>query len=267
MLDTKKGKYTHEENQRIIQKINDDFAQGIREKETLKELSRELNRGFAGIMSHVRKLRNQFPDRFPAKQKANRSRNDRMNSWTEAEEQLVIETVNRHLEQGKPLSTAISELERQLKRTQGAIYQRIYNLRHKYPERFKHMPQPRPRGRRRLKPWQIESSPSQQGEGSHSEPHTTPIQGETAASLEPSDPASLPGRNKIPTPSEEEMVLKAFEKRYGKLNNAARKKMRALIQEYGGTRVSIALFTLSEDKEFPAFILRFLHDHLERNRL
>src|SRR5699024_6425261 len=122
MLDTKKGKYTHEENERIIQKINDDFAQGIREKETLKELSRELNRGFAGIMSHVRKLRNQFPDRFPAKQKANRSRNDRMNSWTEAEEQLVIETVNRHLEQGKPLSTAISGLERQLKRTQGAIY-------------------------------------------------------------------------------------------------------------------------------------------------
>ncbi len=154
MFDTKKGKYTDQENERIIQKVNEASEKGIRERVILKELSDELNRGFAGVMSHVRKLRKQYPQKFHSTQLGS-SKEQRLNSWTEKEEEIVIETVNHFLDRGHPLSAAIAQLEKELNRTQGAIYQRIYTLRRKSPERFNRMPEPRAKHK---KQWQYQRS-------------------------------------------------------------------------------------------------------------
>jgi hypothetical protein len=249
MFDTKKGKYSLEENERIIEKMNEGFLHGIRERDTLKELSVELNRGFAGIMSHVRKLRNKYPERFIASTDEAR----RMNSWTDEEEHRVIHIVNRFLEQGKSLSTAIAHLEKELQRTQGAIYQRIYTLRRKYPDRFSKAPESRPRRRRRLEDWQLQRSTV------HPNGHSLAIETKSkwTDSSHETD-STLQGL------SEHEMVIKAFESRYGKASASTRKQLLRLMEQYGHTRVSIGLFTLQEDKEFPAMIIRFLKIHLDK---
>ncbi|OYD08903.1 hypothetical protein [Paludifilum halophilum] len=266
MFDTKKGKYTDEENERIIRTINKGLEQGMREREILKNLSVELNRGFAGIMSHVRKLRSEFPERFISKgNSGERTPESRLNSWSESEEEVVVERVNQYMDQGRSLSSAIAELEKELHRTQGAIYQRIYTLRRKHPERFTRMPEPRPRRRRKLENWQIQRPVIRDLDGSSPEALG---QKETAASLESSAALSEDRENHLESDvSEEEMVIKAFENRYGRPNSATRRKLLNLMKEYGHTRVSIALFTLPEDKEFPAVITGFLEDYLEKNKL
>ncbi|GGE19149.1 hypothetical protein GCM10011571_21340 [Marinithermofilum abyssi] len=279
MFDTKKGKYSDEENEQIIQKINEGIEQGRREREILKELSTELNRGFAGIMSHVRKLRNQYPERFASKDNSSIQPPDtRLNSWTDQEEDKVIQLVNQYTDEGKPLSAAIMELEKQLNRTQGAIYQRIYTLRRKYPERFNKMPEPRPRRRRKLEDWQIQrpvirsldgSSPYDEWKGD------TNGRSEVAAALEQVNDLrdfspTAASKNSEPEQeadeTEESMVLKAFESRYGHTNPATRDKLFRLMKRFGHTRVSIALFTLPEDKEFPATVVEFLEKYLEKNK-
>ncbi len=157
MYDTKKGRYTEEENEQIITSLNEGLAQGKNEREIIKELSVKLNRGYAGVMSHIRKLRHEMPDRFTSDNDLKKS-GSRLNSWTEEEEKLVIDTVNQFSKAGNPLSAAISALEKKLSRTQGAIYQRIYTLRNKHPELFFKKPLPRPRRRPRLDDWQVHRS-------------------------------------------------------------------------------------------------------------
>ncbi|PTX58287.1 hypothetical protein C8P63_11734 [Melghirimyces profundicolus] len=267
MFDTKKGKYTAQENERIIQKINEGLEQGVREREILKELSAELNRGFAGVMSHVRKLRSQFPEHFKPGIGSDRGNGERrLNSWTEEEENTVIETVNRFLAQGKPLSSAISQLEKELNRTQGAIYQRIYTLRRKTPERFHRTPGPRPR-RHSISGWQVQRPEIRDLEEIRR--RELELAGhETAAAAESSGTANLPskeGSHSTANLSEEDLVLMAFESQYGKPGPTIRRRLTDLMRKYGHTRVSIALFTLHEDKEFPSVITRFLENHLKRN--
>ncbi|MFD1396602.1 hypothetical protein ACFQ49_12715 [Kroppenstedtia eburnea] len=260
MFDTKKGKYSEEENERIIQKVNEGNEKGIRERVILKELSNELNRGFAGIMSHVRKLRKQYPEKFHSTGRLGQSTEQRLNSWTEKEEEVVIQTVNRFLDRGQPLSAAIAQLEKELNRTQGAVYQRIYTLRRKSPERFNRMPEPRAKHK---KEWQYQRSLVRNLEGNDSIG-----KGETAASLE-NIPSSLPSLHSqlqsSASLSEEEMVLKAFERRFGKLNNFTRNKLLTLMGKYGHTRVSIALFSIQDDKEFPVAVAEFLEQYLKRD--
>ncbi|MDR6225260.1 hypothetical protein [Desmospora profundinema] len=262
MFDTKKGKYSFEENERIIEKMNEGVQEGIRERDILKELATELNRGFAGIMSHVRKLRTEYPERFLSKGNSGNGQDKRLNSWTEEEENQVIDRVNSFLEQGKSLSSAIAHLEKELKRTQGAIYQRIYTLRRKYPDRFSRAPESRPRRRRQLEEWQLQR-PVIRNLNGHSisveaEPKWTESHPETAATLES---ATIPSQHET---SELELVIKAFENRYGKPSASTRKQLIRLMREYGHTRVSIALFTLQDDREFPAMIARFLESHLDK---
>jgi hypothetical protein len=263
MFDTKKGKYTDEENETIIAAINQGLAQGRRERDILKELADTLNRGYAGIMSHVRKLRAEFPERFLSDNRNGHSPNGRMNSWSEEEEETVIQTVNRYLKEGKSLSSAISTLEKQLSRTQGAIYQRIYTLRRKYPDRFTHLPEQRPRRRRRLQDWQIQRPEIRPLDNSFSQhekeiaaTHENPVMVKTE---------EFPFPHYEPS-SEEQMILKAFEKRFGKPNTATREKLLHLMRKFGCTRVSIALFTITEDKEFPTVVVDFLEQNLEKNR-
>lgn len=261
MFDTRKGKYTDEENERIIQKINEGREKGMREREILKELSNELNRGFAGVMSHARKLRHQFPERFPSDRSSSNQKEKRLNSWTEKEEDRVIEMVNHHLDQGKPLTSALTLLEKELNRTPGAIYQRIYTLRQKSPERFHRMPERRPR-RRRTEPWQEQYPMIRDLDGSGPLP-----QEEVAVSLEApsSSQDSSPNTAPQPTSPEEEMVLMAFERRFGKLNSVSRNKLISLMKKYGSTRVTIELFTLQSRKEFPTAVTHFLEQQLKRN--
>ncbi|QKG85154.1 hypothetical protein GXN76_12195 [Kroppenstedtia pulmonis] len=267
MFDTKKGKYSDEENEQIIQMINEGLEQGLRERDILKRLSTDLNRGFAGIMSHLRKLRNEYPERFSEKSDLHASEN-RLNSWSEEEEKKVIEKVNLYMDQGKSLSSAIAELEKELNRTQGAIYQRIYTLRRKFPERFNRMPEPRPRRQRKLEHWQMQRPVIRDLER-NSYTAFKPLE-ETSVTLEDSQtlltPVSLEQR-KSPDLAEEEMVIKAFESRYGRPNTSTKNKLLNLMKQYGHTRVSIALFTLRDDKEFPTVITNFLESYLERNRL
>lgn len=61
------------------------------------------------------------------------------------------------------------------------------------------------------------------------------------------------------------MVLKAFERRFGKLNNFTRNKLLTLMGKYGHTRVSIALFSIQDDKEFPVAVAEFLEQYLKRD--
>ncbi|BCU82611.1 hypothetical protein JIR001_23940 [Polycladomyces abyssicola] len=269
MFDTKKGKYTDEENETIIEAINRGLAQGRRERDILKELADTLNRGYAGIMSHVRKLRTEFPERFPSNYQNGHSPNGRMNSWSEEEEETVIQTVNRYLDEGKSLSSAIAALEKQLSRTQGAIYQRIYTLRRKYPDRFNRLPEQRPRRRRRLQDWQIQRPEIRSLDGTYSKQQIEDIRQEIAASHEQENPVKVE-TNEFSSPryepsSEEKMILKAFEKKFGKPNATTRDKLLHLMRKFGCTRVSIALFTITEDKAFPAVVVDFLEQNLGKN--
>lgn len=273
MIETKKGKYSDEENERIIQSINEGLLAGKREREVLKELAEELKRGYAGIISHARKLRTEYPDRFHVQEEAGEG--SRLNSWEEEEEKLVIDTVNQFLDKGKSLSAAIEELEKKLSRTQGAIYQRIYTLRRKHPDKFSQLPTQRPRRRRKLESWQIhrpvirsldEENPNPSSSIS-ADYHSAVEQQLTSASefLHQLNPPNWLS-NSPPLNGEEEMLLKAFEERYGRLNPEMKNKMIHLLRTYGCTRVSIALFTLAEDKQFPTLIIKFLENRLQNQK-
>src|SRR5690606_17844252 len=61
---------------------------------------------------------------------------------------------------------------------------------------------------------------------------------------------------------EEAMLLKALEERYGRLNLPAKQQVLKLMRRYGCTRVSIAMFTLTENKDFPMLVVDFLEKHL-----
>lgn len=274
-FETKKGKYTEEENELIIKALNEGLKEGKKEREILKELSEQLKRGYSGVMSHVRKLRSEYPDRFHSLENSSESGN-RLNSWEKEEEELVIRTVNEFLEEGKSLSAAISELEKKLSRTQGAIYQRIYTLRRKHPEKFKHLPAQRPRRRRQLQDWPFHPSLQQVNQTfpvSSNQHSVKDISGTNQqltkafhqmhtynqSLLSPSDSRT---DNASSLTEEEELVLKAFEKKYGRPNNEARSKLLSLMRTYGTTRVSVAMFTLTEDKTFPSHIIEFLEKHL-----
>lgn len=288
--DTKKGKYTPEENNQIISTINQKLAEGKKERDVLKELSIDLNRGYAGIMSHVRKLRSEFPDRFNSSDDSNEGL-PRLNSWEEREEILVIDTVNQFLKDDKSLSAAIVALEKELSRTQGAIYQRIYTLRRKYPEKFDHLPVQRPRRRRKYRDWQI-SQPvihpldehSFHAQSSRSESTSVGEQQLNQASEHllklnqdiPELNQDIPVTQQMwteknpslttPTTAEEEMLTKAFEDRYGRLNPDMKHKLIQMMRMYGCTHVTIALFTLNEDKSFPSIIVEFLERRLQNHK-
>jgi hypothetical protein len=282
--DTKKGKYTKEENERIISAINQGLSEGKKERDILKELSISLNRGYAGIMSHVRKLRSEFPDRFHSSDDSVDG-SSRLNSWEESEEELVIKTVNHFLGEGKSLSAAIADLEKKLTRTQGAIYQRIYTLRRKYPERFDHLPAQRPRRRRKFQDWQtnrpvirsldeyaMQNHFSQKDEVSSTSEKPLHQASDQLLKMNkevlPTQPVWIQEQN-IPNQStthEEEMLTKAFEDRFGRLNPDMKHKLVQLMRTYGCTRVSIALFTLNEDKAFPTIIVNFLEQRLQNHK-
>ncbi|SFI99202.1 hypothetical protein [Thermoflavimicrobium dichotomicum] len=274
MIDPKKGKYTEEENEQIIEAINKGLQEGKREREILKELSEKLNRGYAGIMSHVRKLRSEYPDRFVSLDDS--SSTHRLNSWEPHEEELVIDTVNAYTEEGKSLSAAIAELEKKLNRTQGAIYQRIYTLRRKHPEKFKYLPPQRPRRRRKLPDWQINLPVIHNLEetshypNSSSEELSTAVQNQlaTATNHIQTPPAPYPTWSpSSPTTNEEEIVFKAFEERYCKPNQETKQKLMQLMRQYGCTRVSVALLTLADDKEFSTLIVDFLAKRLQNDKI
>lgn len=256
MHDTKKGKYTDEENDQIITAINRGLKNGLTEREILKELSIKLNRGYTGIMSHVRKLRSEYTDRFEDSDNY-KTGNQRLNSWEKEEEEIVIETVNSFQKEGKSLSSAISELERRLSRTQGAIYQRIYTLRRKHPERFNHLPAQRPRKRKQITDWQTQR------------PTIRPITEYSSYSEDNAyqdffskDSTTMESSEEKPLSDEEKMLYQAFEDRYGRPHQNLKKKLIQLMRKYGCTRVSIALFTITDDKDFPNFIIHFLEKRL-----
>jgi hypothetical protein len=277
MIETKKGKYTDEENDLIIEAINKGLQEGKREREILKELSEQLKRGYAGIMSHVRKLRAEYPDRFHFSEEAAGEGSNRLNSWEEEEEETVIQTVNQFLEEGKSLSAAIAELEKKLSRTQGAIYQRIYTLRRKYPEKFTHLPAQRPRRRRKFQDWQMYrpairnlddayySNPEELSSTAEKQLATASDHFHSIHNQSYGSNMTWPQGNEHTTP-EEEMLIKAFEERYGRPNPDTRERLIQLMRTYGCTRVSIALFTLSEDKAFPTVIAEFLEQRLQNHK-
>lgn len=275
MHDTKKGKYTTEENEIIIDSINRGLKEGRKEREIIKELSERLNRGYSGIMSYVRKLRSEYPDRFYYSNNYEENKKLRLNSWEEAEEELVIKTVNEFSERGEPLSAAIAELEKKLSRTQGAIYQRIYSLRRKYPERFHHLPARRPRKQRKAD-WNRKrpiirplDEISIQNEVSKQESdHTVnqPLTPTLHPSLATHDQPSLYPSSNEPLSDEEQLVYQTFEKKYGRPNRKLKGKLIQLMRMYGCTKVSVALFTLTEDKSFPNLIIEILEQHLQNNK-
>lgn len=271
MYDPKKGKYTEDENNHIIHSINNGIANGKREREILREIANDLNRGYAGIMSHVRKLRQEYPERFISSDNYNTDQASRLNSWEPNEEEIVIDTVNRFLEEGKSLSAAIVELETLLSRTQGAIYQRIYTLRRKNPDRFKFLPQQRPRRRRKISEWQMTRPIIRNLEDSY--PFSFDDRMGESHSLSTSQPgmgmsSSAPWNSSMheaPT-SEESMIIQAFEERYGRPNQEAKGQLIYLMRQFGCTRVSIALLTLADDKEFPNVIANFLSHRLQQSK-
>lgn len=277
IFDTKKGKYTDEENEIIIEAMNEGLKEGKREREILKELSQQLKRGYAGIMSHVRKLRSEYPDRFNSYEHSGDG--SRLNSWSEEEEETVIATVNQFLEEGKPLSQAISELESKLSRTQGAIYQRIYTLRRKHPDKFTHLPERRPRRRRKMQDWEMPyATIPPLNEYSARDPLSLDHFSSTAEQQLASAIDHLhtyhksmltpitTNHNETNLSNEEDMVIKAFTERYGRLNPESCEKLIQLMRTYGSTRVSIAIFTLAEDKAFPGYILEFLERRLHNHK-
>jgi hypothetical protein len=260
--------------------INQGLKEGKRERDILKDLSVRLKRGYAGIMSHVRKLRSEYPERFHSYEDFTENAS-RLNSWTKEEEELVIETVNRFAQEGKSLTAAIAELEKELPRTQGAIYQRIYTLRRKHPERFSHLPAERPRRRRKLPDWQFHLPvvrPLDEGGMTGNGPALEELQSaareqlKTAAgqlsaqSHDSNSDGVVPSHPTERLTTEEEMVLKAFEELYGRPNAEARHKLMRLMRTYANTKVSIALFKLSEDKSFPNLIVDFLENRLQRQK-
>ncbi|WP_124727992.1 hypothetical protein [Staphylospora marina] len=267
-FETKKGKYSEEENEIIINAINQGIQEGRKERDILKELSDKLNRGYAGVMSHVRKLRSEFPHRFISSEDSGAS--SRQGAWEEWEEELVISTVNRYLKEGKSLSAAISELENKLPRTQGAIYQRIYTLRRKKPEKFEVLPESRPRKRRKLPEWHTRhpvirslDAPIEEVAGAMDWNRTAMNQ--LAVAVEHSRTMMHEqGMTTNQANSEEELLLKAFEERYGRPNPTIREKLLSLMRTYGPTHVSIAMFTLSQDKGFPGVVADYLEKKLER---
>lgn len=274
MHDTKKGKYTDEENEMIIDAINQGLKEGRKERDIIKDLSYRLNRGYSGIMSYVRKLRAEYPDRFHFS--SDDEGGQRLNNWEKSEEELVIQVVNEFSEKGKPLSSAIVELEQKLSRTQGAIYQRIYSLRRKYPERFRHLPAKRPRKRNKLANWKIKRPVIRPLEEfpAHAEIPQQDLNAVIDQQLSSTSDylLSTPVHSHLQvhdeTLSEEErLVVKAFEKRYGRPNHQLRKKFIHLMRTYGCTKVSIALFTITEDKTFPNVIIEFLEERLQNNKL
>ncbi len=247
LLDPKKGKYSDDENETIIKLVNIGLQNGQREREIIKGIANTLNRGYAGIMSHVRKLRAEFPDRFTNVQSTEKGSSTRLNSWNEKEEEIVIEVVNQYLGEGKPLSAAIVALEEKLSRTQGAIYQRIYTLRRKQADKFQYLPEERPRKKRKLPEWQT----------------NRPV----IRNLDDNSTNSIwNGSNNSETSQPEEvMIFQAFEARYGRLVGEAKEHLVQLIRQYGSTRVSIELLTLNDDKAFPSVITDFLAHRLQRN--
>jgi hypothetical protein len=274
-FETKKGKYTEEENEIIIQAINQGLKEGKKERDILKELSDRLNRGYAGVMSHVRKLRSEFPDRFRSSEDSDSGM--RQGAWEEWEEELVISTVNRFLKDGKSLSAAISELEQKLSRTQGAIYQRIYTLRRKQPEKFDHLPEGRTRRKRKLSEWDLHHPvirslddsirPVQHDDWTNMARNQLAVAAShlnTADGIHPSDQTNNPEHSSASL--EEEMLLKAFEERYGRPMAETREKLLSLMRQYGPTHVSIALFTLTEDKAFPGHVAEFLERRLKNHK-
>lgn len=269
MIETRKGKYTDEENERIIEAINQGLQDGKKEREILKKLSEELKRGYAGVISHVRKLRSEYPDRFYSYEDS--ADTNRLNSWEEEEEEMVIATVNQFLQEGKSLSSAIAELEKKLSRTQGAIYQRIYTLRRKHPDKFTHLPVQRPRRRRQLPGWQLHHPMLPINENISFRSNPLPEDLSTATEKQLSTVTDqlqslMWSQNYDSITVEEEMILKAFEERYGQPNPETRDRLIKLMRGYGCTRVSIALFTLSDDKAFPAVITDFLEKRLQNTK-
>lgn len=258
LLDPKKGKYSIEENEKIIELVNEGLKKGERERDTIKEIANILNRGYAGIMSHVRKLKAEQPSRFEVMDQLYKDNAARLNSWTEAEEDIVIDTVNNHLSEGKSLSTAISSLEEKLSRTQGAIYQRIYTLRRKQPDRFAHLPAERPRKKRKLPEWQTNRpvirnlDRTETTNDSFQTPTLSPIWNTNT-------------NQEAPSQTEEAIIYQVFESRYGRLTGEAKEKLNLLMRQYGGTRVSISLLTLSEDKAFPSIIADFLAMKMQKD--
>jgi len=272
IFETKKGKYTDEENEQIIQMINEGLQAGKREREILKELSQQLKRGYAGIMSHVRKLRSEYPDRFYSCDDSTDA-STRLNSWNEKEEELVIQTVNKFMEEGKSLSAAINELGKKLSRTQGAIYQRIYTLRRKHPEKFTHLPAQRPRRRRKIQDWQLHHPiirPLDEAYAKAPDP-LSDVMAQTAEKqlatamdeLHQFSSMSVLDHKEQLTP-EEELLLSAFEKRFGSPQEPARGKLITLMRSFGCPRVSFVLFTLTEDKAFPTQVVQFLEQRLKQ---
>lgn len=258
LLDPKKGKYSIEENEKIIELVNEGLIKGERERDTIKEIANTLNRGYAGIMSHVRKLKAEQPSRFEVIDQMYKDNAARLNSWTETEEDIVIDTVNKHLSEGKSLSTAISALEEKLSRTQGAIYQRIYTLRRKQPDRFAHLPAERPRKKRKLPEWQTNRpvirnlDRTETTHDTYQMPTLSPIWNTNT-------------NQESPSQTEEAIIYQVFESRYGRLTGEAKEKLNLLMRQYGGTRVSISLLTLSEDKAFPSIIADFLAMKMQKD--
>jgi hypothetical protein len=260
LLDPKKGKYSIEENEKIIELVNEGIKNGERERDTIKVIADTLNRGYAGIMSHVRKLKAEQPSRFEVIDQLYKDNAARLNSWTEAEEDIVIDTVNKHLSEGKSLSTAISSLEEKLSRTQGAIYQRIYTLRRKQPDRFAHLPAERPRKKRKLPEWQTNRPVIRNLDRTETTNEQFQI-----PSLSPIWNTNTNPNQESPSQTEEAMIYQAFESRYGRLTGEAKEKLNHLMRQFGGTRVSISLLTLSDDKAFPSIIADFLAMKMQRD--
>jgi hypothetical protein len=256
MIDPKKGKYTEEEIEYIISALEEGVKQGKREREILKEVAFKLNRGYTGVMSYVRKLKAENPEKFAFLEQYKSDFNSRLNSWDPDEEQLVIDTVNQYLDEGKSISDAIDYLEKRLSRTSGAIYQRIYTLRKKFPKKFKHLPPERPRRRKKFQHWQLHRPMIRQLDDQ--------LQSQSYESLISSaHPVLWNTTNDSALQSEEEMIFKAFEERYGRLNPESKEKLMQLMRQFGCTRVSIALLTLQEDKAFPSVITDFLAQRLQ----
>lgn len=259
MYDTKKGKYSPQEEEYILSALQKGIENGQKEREILKEIAEHLNRGYAGIMSHVRKLKTQNPEKFPEQIINKENQNKRLNSWEIHEEELLINTVNQYMEENKSLSLAIQELEKKLNRTQGAIYQRIYTLRRKSPEKFTQLPAQRPRRRRKIPEWQV-NRPTIRNLDDNLMPNISSLNAKPLSNY----PNLYWNSHHDPESQEEAMVYQVFEERFGKLTPTSKNILADLMRQYGCTRVSISLLTLQEEKDFSQLILEFLQKKLQK---